>query len=577
MKKRALISVYDKTGILDLARYLCDAQWEILSTGGTAAHLRQNGIEITDVSDVTKFPESFDGRVKTLHPAIHAGILARRSEITHIETLKSLNLQTIDLVAVNFYPFFEKVSQGLPLQETIEYIDIGGPTLLRSAAKNYADVIVLSDPADYARVIEGMKNGSLSEQTRRHLAGEVFNLTAAYDAAIARFLIDEQMPHFYEQPLVKSTTLRYGENAHQKAGLYLNADIQGSFAAMTQLGGKQMGYNNIRDLDLAWKAVCAFGLKADDTAPMGEAALKKFGVNVDHITAGGKTICCVAVKHNTPCGIARGRTASEALSKTYACDPISIFGGIVAFNDIVDVASAKKLNELFLEIIIAPEYEEKALDILKEKKDLRIIKATKAPKEQLESVSIDGGMLVQEANRQLFSKWELVTKTPVAPADIQDLIFGVRSVSWVKSNAIVVVKDCAAVGIGGGETNRIWAAELALNRAARTVAAAASAAMPKKAEAADVASGKLHPTLEAGELLPSLADALTHPFIDAAPARVLASDAFFPFPDVVEAAAAAGIKAIIQSGGSEKDGMSIDACNELGIAMVFTGTRYFKH
>ncbi|GMO34063.1 MAG: bifunctional phosphoribosylaminoimidazolecarboxamide formyltransferase/IMP cyclohydrolase [Termitinemataceae bacterium] len=564
MAKRALISVYNKTGVLELAEFLVSCGWEILSTGGTAEFLRGKGLSISDVSDVTQFPECLDGRVKTLHPAIHAGILARRSEKSHLETLQKLNLLPIDLVAVNLYPFFEKVSQGLLLDETIEFIDIGGPTMLRSAAKNYHDVIVISEPADYNTVIEGLKSGNLTDGLRRHLAGKVFNLTAAYDAAVGRFLLQESMPEFYEQPLVKANTLRYGENAHQHAGLYLNADIPGAAGSMIQLGGKEMSYNNVRDMDLAWKAVCAFGLQADGTLAIGEEKLAGFGINVDHATAGGKTICCVAVKHNTPCGISRGRTANEAFAKAYACDPVSIFGGIVAFNDTVDVITAKKLDELFLEIIIAPDYEEKALQILKSKENLRIIRASKAPKEKIECVSIDGGMLVQEANRDLLAKWELVTKIPVEGSDIPDLIFGARAVSWVKSNAIVVVKDCAAVGIGGGETNRIWAAELALNRAARTVSAAAEIAVYKDGSAKPVLS-------------PSLADCLTMPFTDAAPARVLASDAFFPFPDVVEAAAAAGIKAIIQSGGSNNDGLSIEACNKLGIAMIFTGTRYFKH
>jgi phosphoribosylaminoimidazolecarboxamide formyltransferase/IMP cyclohydrolase len=559
MKKRALISVYKKDNILTLAKFLAQEGWEIISTGGTGAFLRSNGVPVIDISELTGFPECLDGRVKTLHPAVHAGILARRGEKSHIETLERLNISAIDLVAVNLYPFFEKVGEGLSQDETVEFIDIGGPTLLRSAAKNYHDVIVLSDPDDYGAFIDCLKNNSLSDDFRKQLAGKVYNLTSAYDAAVGRFLLQESMPKYYEMPLKKATTLRYGENAHQKAGLYLNADIPGAMGAMEQLNGKEMGYNNIRDLDLAWKSVCAFGLDADGTPPIGGEKLKSTGLPGTN----ENSLCCVTIKHNTPCGISLGRTVNEAFSKAYTCDPVSIFGGIAAFNAPVDEKTAKKLTELFLEIVIAPDFSPGAIDCLKKKPDLRVIKAKKAPKELFESVSVDGGLLVQESNRALLAKWEVVTKTQPDTADIQDMIFGVRAVSWVKSNAIVVVKDGAAVGIGGGETNRIWAAELALNRAVRTVAAAAGVAMPVKRGGAS--------------LSPSLADCLSAAFTDGAPARVLASDAFFPFPDVVEAAAAAGIKAIIQPGGSNNDSLSIEACDRLGIAMVFTGTRYFKH
>ncbi|GMO60753.1 MAG: bifunctional phosphoribosylaminoimidazolecarboxamide formyltransferase/IMP cyclohydrolase [Termitinemataceae bacterium] len=505
---RALISVYDKTGILPLAKFLEGEHWQIISTGGTAEHLRKNGISVTDLSEITKFSECLDGRVKTLHPAIHAGILARRNDKAHMETLHKLKLQTIDLVAVNLYPFFEKVSQDLAHDEKIEFIDIGGPTMLRAAAKNYHDVIVVSEPADYERVINGLKNGHVDDALRRHLAGKVFNLMSAYDASVAHFLLQEDFPQFFTPRLRKAAPLRYGENAHQKAALYVNVDFPGAFGGMTQLGGKEMGYNNIRDLDLSWKAVCSF----DEP-------------------------CCVSVKHNTPCGIALGATASSAFSKALSCDPVSIFGGIVAFNQKIDVETAVKLSELFLEIVVAPDFEPQALEILKKKKNLRIIEAKTQAKEVLETVSIDGGLLVQETNRTLYEKWDVVSEKKPDPNDIPDMIFGIKAVAWVKSNAILLVKDRAAIGIGGGETNRIWAAESALKRAARTV----------------VASD------------------------DPSPARVLASDAFFPFPDVVEAAAEAGVKAIIQSGGSANDNASIDACNKAGIAMVFSGTRYFKH
>ncbi|GHV87941.1 bifunctional purine biosynthesis protein PurH [Spirochaetia bacterium] len=530
-KQRALISVYNKAGVADLASALVKAGWEILSTGGTSKYLQEQGLPVTDVSAITGFPECLDGRVKTLHPAVHAGLLARRSEKSHIETLEKLGLSTIDLVCVNLYPFFEKVQAALSLEETVEFIDIGGPTMLRSAAKNYRDVIVLTDPADYAEALAGIQgNSDTAAQTafRKHLAGKVFDLTSAYDAAIARYLLDEAYPDYFPLSVKKAQTLRYGENGHQAAALYVNTDRPGVLGSMEQLHGKELSYNNIRDLDLAWKAVCAFGLAADGTPPQGEADAAALG-----LAPQGAAAACVAVKHNTPCGIALGSTLLEAYTRAYACDPVSIFGGIVAGNTVVDPATAEKLGELFLEIVIAPEFDPAALEILKKKKNLRIIRSTRAPKEEKEYIAVDGGLLVQEANRKLLEKWDVVTKAAPLPEDIPEMIFGMRAVGYVKSNAIVVVKNRAAVGIGGGETNRIWAAELALSRAAKNTA---------------------------GD-----------------PARVLASDAFFPFPDVVEAAAAAGIKTIVQVGGSLNDRASIEACNRLGLAMVLTGTRHFKH
>jgi phosphoribosylaminoimidazolecarboxamide formyltransferase/IMP cyclohydrolase len=593
MKKKALVSVYDKSGILELVSAL--AGWEILSTGGTARYLRDNGVPVTDISSLTGFPECLDGRVKTLHPAVHAGLLARRDLPAHMETLEKLSLGTIDLVCVNLYPFFEKVQAGLSLEETIEFIDIGGPAMLRSAAKNYRDVIVLSDPADYAEVTLGLEKGGVGESFRKRLAGKVFNLTSAYDAAIARYLLDldgddtagasvgngvaadvtggpsraadvaatdtadAAYPAFWPLPLKKARNLRYGENGHQSAALYLSAGRPGALGGMEQLNGKEMGYNNIRDLDLAWKAACAFGFAGRPA--LGDDDLVRLGVANDG--AGGPSIspdgppaegggggpargrsqggdfpppaCCVAVKHNTPCGAALGANPLEAYEKAYACDPVSIFGGIVAFTAKLDAATAAKLAELFLEIVAAPDYDGEALEILRRKKNLRVMRARWAPSDKTECAAVDGGLLVQDADRRLFEKWEIVTKAAPAAVDIPDMVFGMRAVTFVKSNAIVVVKDLAAVGIGGGQTNRIWAAEQALSRAAAI--------------------------REAGN----------------GGARVLASDAFFPFGDVVEAAAGAGIRAIIQPGGSIRDGESIEACDRHGIAMVFTGTRHFRH
>ena len=534
MKKRALISVYDKSGIQEFASILTSAGWELLSTGGTFKFLVEQKIPVTGVSSVTGFPECLDGRVKTLHPAIHAGILARRENPAHMETLDKLGLGTIDLVCVNLYPFFEKVQAGLSTEETVEFIDIGGPAMLRSAAKNFRDIIVLVDPADYAQTIEFLKTGSrlsmLPEAFKKHLAGKVFNLTSAYDAAIARYLLAGDSPHNVEFPaywplsLKKAQQLRYGENGHQTAALYLAADSAGAMGGMEQLNGKELSYNNIRDLDLAWKAACAFGFP-----PVYPPV-------------------CVVVKHNTPCGVALGSSLLEAYEKAYACDPVSIFGGIVACTVKVDAAVAAKLAELFLEIIAAPDFDEAALEILKAKKNLRVIKTRYVPRDKVEYIAVDGGLLVQCTDRKLLEKWEVVTQAAPEDLHIADMIFGLKTVSYVKSNAIVVVKDQAALGIGGGQTNRIWAAEQALTRSAGAIKAAAE-----------------NPVLKGQAIA------------DGKPARVLASDAFFPFADVVEAAAAAGITAIVQPGGSIRDKDSIEACNKHGIAMVFTGTRHFKH
>jgi phosphoribosylaminoimidazolecarboxamide formyltransferase/IMP cyclohydrolase len=546
MNKRALISVYNKDGILELAEFLRDSGWEILSTGGTAKHLKENGVPVTDVSAVTGFPECLDGRVKTLHPAVHAGLLARRDLPAHMDTLAKLGLGVIDLVCVNLYPFFEKAQAGLPVEETVEFIDIGGPTMLRSAAKNYRDVIVLTDPADYAQTIAGIKAGKVGEEFRKRLAGKVFDLTGAYDAAIARYLLDEEYPAFWPMSLKKEQSLRYGENGHQSAALYVTADAKGAFGSMEQLNGKELGYNNIRDLDLAWKAACAFGFPPSGLEAAGDAELAKllppYAKEAYEKARAEMNTVCVAVKHNTPCGVALGKNLLEAYTKAYACDPVSIFGGIVAVTVKVDAQTAAKLAELFLEIVAAPDYDDEALRILRAKKNLRVMKAALPPVSSKECIAVDGGLLVQDADRKLLEKWDVVTKTAPDAADIADMVFGMRAVTFVKSNAIVVVKKRAALGIGGGQTNRIWAAEQAIARCAKTVK-----------ECGDSGAG------------------------DGIAARVLASDAFFPFADVVEAAAAAGIKAIIQPGGSIRDGESIEACDKHGIAMVFTGTRHFKH
>ena len=545
MKRRALISVFYKDGILELASYLNGSGWEIISTGGTSKYLQENKIPVTDVSSVTGFPECLDGRVKTLHPAIHAGILARRDVQSHIDTLKTLKLETIDLVCVNLYPFFEKVQAGLSMEETIEFIDIGGPGMLRSSAKNYRDVIVLTDPKDYAETIDCLKADNVPVNYKKRLAGKVFDLTSAYDAAIARYLLDEEYPEYLPLSLRKKQSLRYGENGHQSAALYLHTDRPGVLSEMEQLHGKEMSYNNIRDLDVAWKAACAFGFEADGTAAAGEDDVKRLVPGA----AAGSQICCVAVKHNTPCGIALGDDLFDAFKKVYECDPASIFGGIVACNIKIDKLTASRLSELFLEIVAAPGFDDDALEILKTKKNLRIIKLNKSPAESYEYIAVDGGLLVQRSDRTLLEKWEVVTKAAPSQRDINDMIFGMRAVTYVKSNAILIVKELSATGIGGGQVNRIWPAKQSLERSNNTIKAASD-------ETADTGGS---------------------PWSDSYPARVLASDAFFPFADIVDAAAAAGIKAIIQPGGSVNDKLSIEACDKHGIAMVFTGTRHFKH
>ena len=557
MKKKALISVFYKDGILDFASFLINSGWEIISTGGTSKYLQENKIPVTDISSVTGFPECLDGRVKTLHPAVHAGILARRDVQEHTDTLKKLNLETIDLVCVNLYPFFEKVQAGLSAEDTIEFIDIGGPGMLRSAAKNHRDVIVICDPSDYTETINGLNVGHVPLEFRKRLAGKVFNLISAYDAAISRYLLDEEYPEYLSLSLKKGQSLRYGENSHQSSAIYLNTDRPGVLGSLVpavntqgevsgaQLHGKEMGYNNIRDLDIAWKAVCAFGLDTDGTEPIGEADVRRF---IPEAAVGTK-ICCVAVKHNTPCGIALGDTLLKAYEKTFHCDPVSIFGGIVACNTKVNTVTALRLSELFLEVVAAPDFEDQALEILKKKKNLRIIKLNKAPVESFDYISVDGGLLVQKSDKVLLDKWEVVTKKEPEKQDINDMIFGMRAVTFVKSNAIMTIKDLSATGIGGGQVNRIWPTKQSLERSAAILKASSL-------ETADTGGS---------------------PWFDSLPARVLASDAFFPFADVVEAAAAAGIKAIIQPGGSMNDKQSIEACDKHDIAMVFTGTRHFKH
>lgn len=501
--KRALISVYDKTGILDLANFLVSKNIEIISTGGTYKYLLENNIPVIEVSKITKFEEMLDGRVKTLHPNIHGGILALRDNKEHMNTLKERNIDTIDYVIVNLYPFFEKVKQELSFEDKIEFIDIGGPTMLRSAAKSFKDVVVLTDIKDY----EAIKNeinerGNVSFETRKKLAGKVFNLTSAYDAAISQFLLDEEFPEYLTISYKKESIMRYGENSHQKAAYYVDNMNDGAMKDFEQLNGKELSFNNVRDMDLAWKVVSEF----DETA-------------------------CCAVKHSTPCGVAIAESVKMAYQKAYDADPISIFGGIVAFNKEVDAETAKLLEKIFLEIIIAPEFSKEALEILTTKKNLRLIKCIKKPSDKKEYIKVDGGILVQDVNSELYENLEIMTKVKPSQEQEKDLIFALKVVKYVKSNAIVIAKDGQTLGIGGGEVSRIWAAEKAVERAEKF--------------------GK---------------DNL-----------VLASDAFFPFKDVVELVAKNKVSAIVQPGGSLKDQESIDECDKNNISMIFSKLRHFKH
>ena len=503
--KQALISVYDKTGVEKLAGKLIEHNYEIISTGGTLKYLKKNGLAVRDISEITGFREMLDGRVKTLHPNVHGGLLARRDNPIHMKTLAEEGIGTIDCVVVNLYPFSENVDRAIAFEDKIEFIDIGGPTMLRSAAKNYRDVIVVSDPADYERVVEEFdRGGDVSQATRKHLAGKVFNLTSAYDAAISNFLLEEEYPEYLTIPLKKGMELRYGENPHQTAAFYENLSKKGLMSRYEQVQGKKRSFNNINDMDIAFKSVHAF-----------------------------EECACVSLKHHCPCGVALGETPAQAYQSAYECDPVSIFGGIVAFNRKVDSETALALKKLFLEVVIAPEFDAEALDVLKKKKRLRVIRAETPPAGRRAITSVDGGMLVQSLDQNVEESFETVTNAVPTKAQLDDMAFGLKAIKNVISNAIIIVKDNRTLGIAGGQVNRIWAAKQAIERANLD-----------------------HKTSEGA---------------------VLVSDAFFPFNDVVMEAAKAKIGAIVQPGGSIRDKDSVEEANKNKIPMVFTGVRHFKH
>lgn len=494
---RALVSVYDKSGLDLLIPQLIAKGYELISTGGSYKYIKKLGFDVIEASELTGSPEILGGRVKTLHPKIHGGILARRVE-DDLRELKKNYIEPIDLVVCNIYPFFEKMKEDLDFDELIEFIDIGGPTMLRAAAKNLNYVTVLSDPGQYDEFLERLKEGKLDENYRRSLAAKVFSLTSSYDSAIANYLCEEDFPESLVLGYEKKGELRYGENPHQRAAFYVEPIRGGFLTDLSVLWGKELSYNNYRDMEIAWELSQEF-----------------------------KEICAVAVKHNTPCGVALGESVLEAYKKAHDCDPVSVFGGIVAINHPVDRATAELMNETFLEIVMAPGFSQEALEELKKKKNLRIVQVNSSEETRLSMMSLGGGLLVQDKDLDFIDKLHCVTKREPSEEEKEELLFAMKVAKYVKSNAIVVSEDRAARGIGGGSVNRIDAAKYALDRAPG--------------------------------------------------ARVLASDAFFPFSDVVELAAIKGIRAIIQPGGSLRDEESIELCDKEGIAMLFTGMRHFKH
>ncbi|MEW6556311.1 MAG: bifunctional phosphoribosylaminoimidazolecarboxamide formyltransferase/IMP cyclohydrolase [Elusimicrobiota bacterium] len=510
--KTTLISVSDKSGIIEFAKALQKQNVKIISTGGTARILKDAMIPVVTVDETTGFPEILDGRVKTLHPKIHAGILAKRTK-KHLTELKKLGIDTIDMVVVNLYPFEQKPS--------IENIDIGGVALLRAAAKNFENVVVVCDPTDYYHIIANMKMGKIDFVFRKQLAAKAFRHIAYYDAVISNFFTDEPFPEKISIGLKKLQELRYGENPHQKAVIYQKSpachqsgrEVRSQKSEIKQLQGKELSYNNYLDLDSAFNLVCEFQKPS-----------------------------CVIVKHNNPCGVATAKTIFNAYKNALACDPVSAFGGIVAFNKTVDVETAKKIIKIFTECVIALNYSKDALKIFSQKQNLRVLSFrvsanTKSSICGFRSVFNDK-ILVQERDNKIFDKLKIVTKRKPTKQELESLKFAFTVAKHVKSNAIVLVRGTQTVGIGAGQMSRI--------------------------DALHIATMKLNSIPNPQSPIPNLS-------------LVLASDAFFPFRDVVDAASKIGVGAIIQPGGSLNDKDSIKACNEHKISMVFTGIRHFRH
>ena len=508
---RALLSVSDKTGIIDFARGLAELGWELVSTGGTARALREAGLAPRDVSDVTGVPEMLDGRVKTLHPAVHGALLARRDMPEHMQALAEREVEPIDLVAVNLYPFRSTAARnGVAPEEVIEQIDIGGPSMLRSGAKNFASVMVVVDPADYGRVVAALKAGDDDLDLRQLLAEKAFAHTASYDAAIATWFAqrrEEKFPQNVTLSVARQQKLRYGENPDQAAAFYVDFPGAG-LAGLAQRGGKELSFNNFLDLEGALLAVDPFAHE----------------------------IACAIIKHTTPCGLAIGANAVDAYKKALACDPVSAFGSVIAFTTPVDEATADAVSGLFVEVIVAPSFSAGAVEILGRKKNLRVLEGRASwPSSSLDYKRVRGGVLVQERPRAAIddSGWTIPTKRQPTPEERRDLLFAWRAVASVKSNAIVLVRDSATIGIGAGQMSRVDAAFVAVHKA-------------------------------------QLASHETR-------GSVLGSDAFFPFRDGVDQAADAGVTAIVQPGGSLRDAEVIAAADERDIAMAITGKRQFRH
>ncbi|MBQ1090191.1 bifunctional phosphoribosylaminoimidazolecarboxamide formyltransferase/IMP cyclohydrolase [Streptomyces sp. B93] len=510
--RRALVSVYDKTGLEDLARGLHEAGVALVSTGSTAARIAAAGVPVTKVEELTGFPECLDGRVKTLHPRVHAGILADLRLPEHRRQLEELEVEPFDLVVVNLYPFRETVASGATPDECVEQIDIGGPSMVRAAAKNHPSVAVVTSPDRYADVLAAVRDGGFDLATRKRLAAEAFQHTAAYDVAVASWFAgeyapvdDSSFPDFLGATWERSSTLRYGENPHQPAALYV--DGTGGLAQAEQLHGKEMSYNNYTDTDAARRAA------------------------YDHDEP-----CVAIIKHANPCGIAVGADVAEAHRKAHACDPLSAFGGVIAVNRPVSKEMAEQVAEIFTEVIVAPDYEDGALDALTKKKNIRVLRCPEGPGNPVEVKPVDGGALLQVTDRLQAdgddpANWTLATGEALGAEELRELAFAWKACRAVKSNAILLAKDGASVGVGMGQVNRVDSAKLAVERAGAERARGAYAA----------------------------------------------SDAFFPFPDGLEILTEAGVRAVVQPGGSVRDELVVEAAKKAGVTMYFTGTRHFFH
>jgi phosphoribosylaminoimidazolecarboxamide formyltransferase / IMP cyclohydrolase len=506
---RALVSVYDKTGLVELGKSLDSVGVEILSTGSTASTLRDAGVKVTDVSSYTGFPEIMGGRVKTLHPRIHSGILADQNNPEHMKAIADLDIAPFDLVVINLYPFAQTIASGASFAECIEQIDIGGPSMLRGAAKNHGSVAVVSSPAQYPLIEKALTEGGFTAEQRQRLALEVFRTTAEYDLAIATWLgASSELPEWFGEIYTREHSLRYGENPHQDAAIYSGTSIgsDGGIVGAQQHHGKEMSFNNYTDADAAWRAA------------------------LDHSQP-----CVAIIKHANPCGIAVAGDIASAYRAAHACDPVSAFGGVVAANRSISVEMATALSAVFTEVVIAPGYEAGAIEILSAKPSIRILTCTSTDIAPLERRPVSGGMLLQksdliDAPGDLSAGWKQVSGSPVSAEVIADLEFAWRSIRAVKSNAILLAKDGAAIGIGMGQVNRVDSAKLAVDRAG-----------------------------------------------DRVRGTVAASDAFFPFADGLEILIRAGVSAVVQPGGSVRDEEVIAAASSAGIAMFFTGTRHFSH